>query len=152
MNTHTSFKAGDSSSSFLNRLFDIIAIGAALYLSLKLYGQVVTTSYIMLYFTVMAVYLYAAESVQLYRSWRVGSFSHNIFFVALCLFLAFSAMLLITFCVKKYRQLFKGGLCRLVYPGILFFCTVAYRWPHDQKHTAQKRLQHQKSGHYWLYR
>ena len=101
MNTHTSFKAGDSSSSFLNRLFDIIAIGAALYLSLKLYGQVVTTSYIMLYFTVMAVYLYAAESVQLYRSWRVGSFSHNIFFVALCLFLAFSAMLLITFALKS---------------------------------------------------
>lgn len=101
MNTHTSFKAGDSSSSFLNRLFDIIAIGAALYLSLKLYGQVVTTSYIMLYFTVMAVYLYTAESVQLYRSWRVGSFSHNIFFVALCLFLAFSAMLLITFALKN---------------------------------------------------
>lgn len=101
MNTHTSFKAGDNSSSFLNRLFDIIAIGVALYISLKLYGQVVTTGYVMLYFTVMAVYLYAAESVQLYRSWRIGSFTHNILFVGLCLFLAFSVMLLITFSLKS---------------------------------------------------
>ena len=101
MNTHTSFKADDSGFSFLNRLFDIIAIGAALYLSLKLYGQVVTTGYIMLYFTVMAVYLYSAESVQLYRSWRVDSFTQNVLFVALCLFIAFSLMLLITFALKS---------------------------------------------------
>lgn len=86
MNTHTSFKAEDSGLCFLNRLFDIVAIGAALYLSLKLYGQVVTTSYIMLYFTVMAVYLYAAESVQLYRSWRVGSFSNNILLLGFAYF------------------------------------------------------------------
>ncbi len=101
MNTHTSFKADDTGFSFLNRLFDIIAIGSALYLSLKLYGQVVTTGYIMLYFTVMAVYLYTAESVQLYRSWRIGSLTHNIFFVGFCLFLAFSLMLLITFALKS---------------------------------------------------
>jgi putative colanic acid biosynthesis UDP-glucose lipid carrier transferase len=101
MNKHTSFKTEDSGFGFLNRFFDIIAIGAALYLSLKLYNQTVTTSYIMLYFTVMAVYLYAAESVQLYRSWRISTLTSNIALVVLCLFIAFSLMQLITFGLKS---------------------------------------------------
>lgn len=101
MNTHTSFKAEDSGFCFLNRFFDIVAIGAALYLSLKLYGEVVTTSYIMLYFTVMAVYLYTAESVQLYRSWRISTLTSNVALVVLCLFVAFSLMLAITFALKS---------------------------------------------------
>jgi putative colanic acid biosynthesis UDP-glucose lipid carrier transferase len=78
-----------------------MAIGAALYLSLKLYGEVVTTSYIMLYFTVMAVYLYTAESVQLYRSWRISTLTSNVALVVLCLFVAFSLMLVITFALKS---------------------------------------------------
>ncbi|MDF3125670.1 undecaprenyl-phosphate glucose phosphotransferase [Rheinheimera sp. 1928-s] len=101
MNTPTSFKKEDSGFGFLNRFLDIIAIGAALYLSLKLYGEVVTTSYIMLYFSVMAVYLYTAESVQLYRSWRIGSVTSNIAVVMLCLFVAFSLMQLVTFGLKS---------------------------------------------------
>lgn len=112
MNTHTSFKTEDSGLCFLNRFFDMVAIGMALYLSLKLYGQVVTTSYIMLYFTVMAVYLYMAESVQMYRSWRVDSMKSNIAFVVLCLFVAFSVMLLITFALKN-----TASYSRIVFVG-----------------------------------
>lgn len=101
MNTRTSFKAEDSGFCFLNRFFDITSIGVALYLSLKLYGEIVTTSYIMLYFAVMVVYLYTAESLQLYRSWRISTLTSNIALVVLCLFVAFSLMLVITFALKN---------------------------------------------------
>lgn len=101
MNTSTNFRTAENGSCFFNRLFDIVAIGTALYLGLKLHGQVVTTSYIMLYFTVMAVYLYMAESVQLYRSWRVGTIQRNFALVVVCLCAAFGMMLVITFALKS---------------------------------------------------
>lgn len=101
MNSNTSFRTADSGICFLNRFFDIVAVAVSLYLALKLHEQVVTTSYIMLYFTVMATYLYTAESVQLYRSWRVGTLQSNILLILLCLFVAFSVMLMITFALKN---------------------------------------------------
>ncbi len=104
MNSNTSFRTADSGICFLNRFFDIVAVAVSLYLALKLHGQVVTTSYIMLYFVVIATYLYTAESVQLYRSWRVGTLHSNILLILLCLFVAFSLMLMITFALKNTAQ------------------------------------------------
>ena len=118
MNTQTGFKAEDSGSGFLNRFFDIASISLALYISLKLQDQVTTTNYIVLLLMVLVAYLYTAESLQLYRSWRVNRLSTSIWLIATCLFVAFSAMLVLTWAFKitaDFSRLVVGGWACLAF-------------------------------------
>lgn len=100
MNNHRNLRHEERNPTFISRFFDLVVLGLALYVSLVLYGQVVTNGYIMLYFCVSASYMYIAESTQLYRSWRVGKFSQNLWLVVFCLVSAFFLMLTFTFTLK----------------------------------------------------
>lgn len=86
--------------AFHLRLVDLCLIGIALYLNLKLQEQVVTHSYIMLFFAVVTTYLYTAESIQLYRSWRESSLFQNIAWVAFCLCVSFCLVLIFAYALK----------------------------------------------------
>lgn len=111
MNTRPSFKE-EGSCGFLNRFLDVTLISAALYTSLKLQGEVVTTHYTLLLFMVLAAYLYTAESVQLYRYRHVNNLTNNIWLVIFSLCVAFSAMLALAFAFKVtaiFSRLVLGG-------------------------------------------
>ena len=90
----------EGSCNFINRFLDVIFISSALYASIKLQGEVVTTNYIFLLFMVLATYLYTAESVQLYRYRHVNNLAGNVWLVIFSLCVSFSAMLTITFAFK----------------------------------------------------
>jgi len=128
MNTKPRFKAEESSSSSIMRFFDILTICGAMYLSLKLHDQVTTIKYIMLLTTVLVVYLYTAESVQLYRSLRINRFAANIWLVMFSLFVAFSAMLGLSFALKiseDYSRLVVGGWFALSFTFLTIWRLVA---------------------------
>lgn len=69
------FRYTGHASSIIYRLIDISVIAVCFFCALALYNTTLDSRYALLLCAHIILYSYLAESVQLYRSWRVGRFS-----------------------------------------------------------------------------
>ena len=72
MKKSSTFKAGTKSNSVICRFFDLIILVISLYLAASVYGVRLGREYLVVLLIVLVAFLYVAEGVDLYRSWRAG--------------------------------------------------------------------------------
>lgn len=75
MKAVNTFKVNSNNFSFIYRLLDLLCITLSLVLVANLYELRITQDYITLGLSAAIVFLYIAESLDLYQTWRVGRLS-----------------------------------------------------------------------------
>lgn len=105
MNATRTFKPAGASSAIFYRLFDLISIYVALQCAAYFYDVVIVGKYLTTLMIVLVSYLYCAEGLDIYRSWRAGKFRHMVSLSALALFIAFLGLFIIAFLFKFTESL-----------------------------------------------
>lgn len=100
MNKQTFRYTGHASSVFY-RLIDLLILAAVFVLGATLYDVTLNSKYGLLLCAYLVCYSYLAESVQLYRSWRVGRFSRMLVLLVVAHTLAFLLVLAALFLFKQ---------------------------------------------------
>lgn len=121
MNKQT-FRYTGHASSVIYRLIDLVILAAVFVAGVQLYDVTLNSKYALLLCGYLVCYSYLAESVQLYRSWRVGRFSRMLALLALVHTLAFLLVLAALFVFKQSEAFsravlvgwFVGSICTLV--------------------------------------
>jgi len=101
----STFKAGTKSNSVICRFFDLIILITSLYLAASVYGVRLGREYLVVLLIVLVAFLYVAEGVDLYRSWRAGKLRSMVLSAWLTLTVSFSALVLFAFIFKFSDQL-----------------------------------------------
>ncbi|WP_372771175.1 undecaprenyl-phosphate glucose phosphotransferase [Pseudoalteromonas sp.] len=105
MNPSRTFKPSSNSGANLYRATDLSVIIITLFAAGLFYGVDIKQGYFIVLGCVLVAYLYTAELLNLYRSWRAGKFREMVFNSWACLFLAFSVLFLVAFLFKFTEQL-----------------------------------------------
>lgn len=72
MKAVNTFKVNSNNFSFIYRLLDLLCITFSLILVANIYGLAITQDYIILGLSAGIIFLYIAEGLDLYQTWRVG--------------------------------------------------------------------------------
>ncbi|WDE12788.1 undecaprenyl-phosphate glucose phosphotransferase [Thalassomonas haliotis] len=99
------FKPNSNTYSFLFKLIDLMIILAALPLAAEFYGIWLTSEYVIAGLTVAVAFLYFAETLSFYRSWRHGSFSEMMLIGLASLVLSFFFLTAVAFVLKQSADL-----------------------------------------------
>ena len=105
MNNLSTFKADTKYKPGLSRLFDLFILIFTLIAAAYCYNITLSREYFIVLLIVLVAYLYVAEGVNLYRSWRVGKFRTMVLSTWLTLIIAFSSLFLFAFIFKFSEQL-----------------------------------------------
>ena len=98
LNSNFSF---EGTGAFLYRLIDITIIALSLLFVTYVYDIYLGKDYALLLVASLFVYTYVAESLQLYRSWRVGKFSKMLWILTFSLFITFFIVITLLFFFKQ---------------------------------------------------
>ncbi|NRA70368.1 MAG: undecaprenyl-phosphate glucose phosphotransferase [Gammaproteobacteria bacterium] len=90
-----------NSYSFLYRLIDLSVLICSLPFVAMFYGTSIDREYLVAALTVSVIFLYMAESMALYRSWRVGRLSQMVLISWGCICVSFFALLALSFLFKE---------------------------------------------------
>lgn len=101
MRPSKTFTPSSNSYSSIYRFIDLAIIFLSLPLATALYHVPYSSDYLTSALIVSVVFLYVAESLNLYRSWRVGRFSSMLANAWICLAASFLVGLLIAFLLKS---------------------------------------------------
>lgn len=110
MNNSRTFKPSGSSDANFYRLFDLASLFIAFQIANNLYDINFTTAYIAAALSITITYMYSAELVSTYRSWRAGKFKSMVLCAWGSLLIAFSSMFFISFIFKFTEELSRVGL------------------------------------------
>lgn len=99
------FKIGGNSTAALYRFSDIFTLICTLYLACFIYGTIISNNYITVLLIVTLSYLYTAETLSLYRSWRAGKLRHMVILAWVSLICAFVILFLVAFALKFTEEL-----------------------------------------------
>lgn len=105
VNKSRTFKTGSNSSAALYRFVDLTTLILTLLLAAAIYGTVISNNYIIVLLIVTVGYLYTAETLSLYRSWRAGKLRHMVLIAWISLASAFALLFLIAFALKFTEEL-----------------------------------------------
>jgi len=105
MITSRTFKIGGNSTADLYRFSDIFTLISSLYVAGFIYGTSISNSYITVLLVVTLSYLYTAETLGLYRSWRAGKLSSMVVTAWLSLASAFVLLFIVAFALKFTEEL-----------------------------------------------
>lgn len=122
MTSSRTFKPTGSSDANFYRLFDIFALFIAFQCSVLFYGLDLTPIYMVSALTVALSFLYCAEILSVYRSWRAGKFRIMVLCAWGALFIAFAFLLLVSFIFKFSDSLSRIGL------GLWFLLSVSFMY------------------------
>ncbi|MCQ8885982.1 undecaprenyl-phosphate glucose phosphotransferase [Pseudoalteromonas agarivorans] len=122
MTSSRTFKPTGSSDANFYRLFDIFALFIAFQCSVLFYGLDLTPIYMVSALTVALSFLYCAEILSAYRSWRAGKFRTMVLCAWGALFIAFAFLLLVSFIFKFSDSLSRIGL------GLWFLLSVSFMY------------------------
>ncbi|MCK8116064.1 undecaprenyl-phosphate glucose phosphotransferase [Pseudoalteromonas sp. 2CM37A] len=122
MTSSRTFKPTGSSDANFYRLFDIFALFIAFQFSVLFYGIDLTPIYMVTALTVALSFLYFAEILSAYRSWRAGKFRTMVMCACGALFISFSFLLLVSFIFKFSDSLSRIGL------GLWFLLSVTFMY------------------------
>ncbi|KPZ72577.1 UDP-glucose:undecaprenyl-phosphate glucose-1-phosphate transferase [Shewanella sp. P1-14-1] len=100
MLANNSFSLETDGYSFLYRLVDIFIIITTFVIAALSYGIEFSQDYFTLIISTLLIYAYLSESMQLYRSWRVGKFSKMILLLSCIVSLTFMCLSAILFIFK----------------------------------------------------
>lgn len=100
----------DNSSAFLYRLIDISILLASLLLVLYAYGQQFTKDYALVTLIILVCYSFVGESLQLYRSWRVGRFRRMLYLLIAVHALSFMSLTSVLFLFKQGASFSRVGI------------------------------------------
>lgn len=95
------FSASANTFSFLYRLIDLSIVFGSLQMAAVIYGTPLNREYMIAALLVSVAFLYISESLDLYRSWRVGHFSEEILLSWVCIVISFLTALVIAFLLKE---------------------------------------------------
>jgi len=101
MKASRTFKISSNTYSFLYRLLDISTIVGTFWLALTIYGVTSNDNYLIAMLVTLVVYLYTAELLEIYRTWRVNQFKQMLLTSWAALTLSFLALILSLFLVKQ---------------------------------------------------
>ncbi|PAJ74743.1 undecaprenyl-phosphate glucose phosphotransferase [Pseudoalteromonas sp. NBT06-2] len=101
----STFKAGTKSNSVICRFFDLIILIASLYLAAEVYEVSLGREYLIVLLVVLVAFLYVAEGVDLYRSWRAGTLRSMVLNAWLTLTISFAALVIFAFIFKFSEML-----------------------------------------------
>ncbi|MCL1143247.1 undecaprenyl-phosphate glucose phosphotransferase [Shewanella gaetbuli] len=107
-------------SNFIQRLLDSALVILSFFIMLNVYNVPFNRDYFLLLVTYLFLFSYLSESVGVYRSWRLGKFSHMCRLVLFSLASAFLIMILIMF-LMKYAETYS----RVVLIGWFSLSTVS---------------------------
>ncbi|BCE03380.1 undecaprenyl-phosphate glucose phosphotransferase [Marinicellulosiphila megalodicopiae] len=99
----------DGGAAVLYRLIDALILVACFFSILFVTDQVLTKDYALLMISTLFVYTYLAESLQLYRSWRIGRFSKMLWLLTFTIFLTFLVIATLLFILKE-GQIFSRAI------------------------------------------
>ncbi|AIY65437.1 undecaprenyl-phosphate glucose phosphotransferase [Pseudoalteromonas piratica] len=99
------FKPSSNSGASIYRTTDIAVLIATLFAAGIAYGIDIKQGYLIVLGVVLVTYLYTAELLNLYRSWRAGKFREMVFYTWASLIVAFSTLFLVAFLFKFSEQL-----------------------------------------------
>ncbi|MFT5676886.1 MAG: putative colanic acid biosynthesis UDP-glucose lipid carrier transferase [Paraglaciecola sp.] len=105
MKSFKKFKHSSNTYSFLYRLIDLVSIIFALFLATVIYDTTFSKDHLIMVLIVSVVFLYVAEALELYQSWRVGSFNRMTLTVWGSLIVAFMVLLVLSFMFKYSEQI-----------------------------------------------
>jgi putative colanic acid biosynthesis UDP-glucose lipid carrier transferase len=105
MNKHSKFHFSSSSSSFFLRIVDITLILIACFIVMKGYHIQYSKDYLLVISGVLLFFSYFGESFGLYRSWRLGKFSHMCILLIAIITICF-LLILTTLFLFKYTELY----------------------------------------------
>lgn len=119
------FKVSSNNYSFIYRLLDLICISLSLLLVTETYELLLTHEYIILGLSIAITFLYIAEALNLYQTWRVGRFYHVMLTVTAVFIYSFA----ILFAVGYWLQLIGVFSNELMFTWFAFamFCCFAWR-------------------------
>ncbi|MGI2170508.1 undecaprenyl-phosphate glucose phosphotransferase [Shewanella sp. MF05960] len=105
MDSASSFQFVDSKSSFLPRLVDLTLIMLSLFMILHSYSVYFSKDYLLVLAGLLLLFSYFSESFGLYRSWRLGKFSHMCRMLITILTICYLLIVAFLF-VMKYGELY----------------------------------------------
>ena len=100
MSLSSTFSPNSNTYSFIYRFIDLCIILISLPLAASLYGVSFDAQYLTAALVVMMLFLYGAESLDLYRSWRSSRFTHMVLVGLGCITAAFLITLSLAFLFK----------------------------------------------------
>ena len=100
MRSFNKFKHKPNTYSFLYRLWDLFSLIATLFLATQIFGNSFSKDHMFIVLVVAVIYLYIAETLDLYQSWRVGSYKQMLLTVAAALTIAFIGLIILSFAFK----------------------------------------------------
>lgn len=115
----------DNSSSFFYRFVDLLILVVTLLSCLIAYSQSLTKDYLLILLAYLLCYAFVAESVQLYRSWRVGRFGRMLFLLIAVHTLCFLALLSTLFFLKQGASFSRVVL--VGWYGLSILCLISWR-------------------------
>ncbi|WP_404339933.1 undecaprenyl-phosphate glucose phosphotransferase [Pseudoalteromonas mariniglutinosa] len=110
MNNSRTFKPSGSSDANFYRFFDLLSLFTAFQLANFIYDIAFSTAYSVAALSITITYMYSAELVSAYRSWRAGKFRTMVLCAWGSLLIAFSFMFFISFMFKFTDNLSRVGL------------------------------------------
>ena len=134
------FKQNSNTYSFLFKLIDLFIIFASLPIACEFYGVALTREYLIAGLIVAVVFLYVAETVSLYRSWRHGSFSEMMLIAWSSLVLSFFFLTTVAFVLKQSAELSRVAI------GLWFFIS-ALSFLVWRRINQRIQMKLRKSGH-----
>ncbi|MCF7518969.1 MULTISPECIES: undecaprenyl-phosphate glucose phosphotransferase [Pseudoalteromonas] len=110
MNRSRTFKPSSSSDANFYRLFDLLTLFIAFQIANSIYTIHFTSAYLAAALSITITYMYCAEILSTYRSWRAGKFRSMVLCSWVSLVVAFSTMFCISFVFKFTEVLSRLGL------------------------------------------
>ncbi len=99
------FKVSSNLTASLYRLGDLFALVMTFFLASLIYQVTITHTYFTVLVVALASFMYCAETVNLYRSWRAGKLRHMVMLAWLALFTSFAAVFAVAFAFKFSAEL-----------------------------------------------
>ncbi|MEZ8186317.1 undecaprenyl-phosphate glucose phosphotransferase [Shewanella sp. 5S214] len=99
MHKRSNFYIGQS--GFLFRLLDLLALITTFFSMLFFYNLNVSLEYLLLLSCQLFLFSYISESFGLYRSWRLGKFSHMCILAVLTISISFMIIFMLLFLIKQ---------------------------------------------------
>ncbi|MCQ8876514.1 undecaprenyl-phosphate glucose phosphotransferase [Pseudoalteromonas shioyasakiensis] len=100
MNSSRTFKPSSSSDANFYRLFDLLSLYTSFQIANFIYNIHFNSAYLAAALSITISYMYCAEILSTYRSWRAGKFRTMVFCSWSSLVIAFSLMFIILFVFK----------------------------------------------------
>jgi putative colanic acid biosysnthesis UDP-glucose lipid carrier transferase len=134
------FKPASNSYALFLLLLDLFVLFISLWLAATIYDVRLTQDYLVASLIIALVFLYTAQMLNLYRSWRSNKFSKMIFTAWICIVVSFITLLFLAFVFKQSETFSRVVLT--IWGSLSLVLCFFWRWLY-----SLYRKNHLRKGH-----